>query len=269
MLPSSDEVEALVARAKACERSLGKLGSSQNIPGATKTEALAVAREWLRVSPQVRSSGICSAAQLSLLDQGMQGIVAKAATASRASALRKGLREFAAQAPHDVVIPLIQHAGNPRQVLARQVSAAFSGLSQEELAYIDEAARCVTVEAYRAAMIMLWASGVSRIHTAVVTKGFAAFNSALTLTQAKKTHPYSIVKGDLAIKSPPDLQRIADGPLLVIGMELFGYDLQVYQELARLLGQRNDSAHPGMASPKALDVAQFAAKLNQYVFQRL
>ncbi len=134
---------------------------------------------------------------------------------------------------------------------------------------MDEAARCVTVEAYRAAIIMLWAAAVARIHAAVEAKGFAAFNAAATTTQAKKVHPFSIVRSDLMVKSSPDLQRIADGVVLVVGMELFGYDLQVYQELSRLLGQRNDSAHPGMAIPKALDVEQFAAKLNQYVFQLL
>lgn len=269
MLPSSDVIEALVARAKSTEKQLGKLGSSQAIPSALKSEVGAIAREWLRSSPQLRASGVCGSSELGDLDVAMQELVVKAAGASRASALRKPLQSFVESAPSDVVVPLIQHAGSPRQVLARQVVAAFSGLSPEEAAYVDEASRCVTVEAYRASIIMLWAAGVSRIHAAIETKGFAAFNAAVAVTQSKKTHPFSIVRGDLSLKTSPDLQRIADGVILVVGMELFGYDMQVYQELNRLLGQRNDSAHPGMAVPKALDVEQFAEKLNQYVFQLL
>jgi hypothetical protein len=269
MLPSSDAIEALTFRAKAAEKALGKHGTSQSFPATLKVDVSEIAREWLRVSPAIRAAGICVPAQIALLDAQMQEIITKAASASRASALRKPLRDFLDVAPKEVVVPLIQHAGSPRQVLARQVSAAFTGLAAEETAYVDEAARCVTVEAYRAAIIMLWASGVSRIHSATETKGYAAFNAALAVTQTKKTHPFGIVRGDLTLKTSPDLQRVADGVLLVIGMELFGYDLQVYQELNRLLGQRNDSAHPGMAVPKALDVEQFASKLNQYVFQRL
>jgi hypothetical protein len=269
MLPSSDAIEALVLRAKATEKALGKRGTSQRLPATLKCEVSAIAREWLQHSPAIRAAGICAGAQLTFLDAGMQDIVVKAAGASRASALRKPLRGFLDVAPKEVVVPLIQHAGSPRQVLARQIVGVFTGLAVEETAYIEEASRCVTVEAYRAATIMLWAAGVSRIHSAIETKGFAAFNAALATTQSKKTHPYSIVKGDLTLKSAPDLQRIADGVILVVGMELFGYDLQVYQELSRLLGQRNDSAHPGMATPKALDVEHFASKLNQYVFQIL
>lgn len=269
MLPSSDAIEALASRAKAAERGLGKLGSSQRIPATLKQEVLEIAREWLRSSPPLRASGTCGVSQVASLDGAMQEIIAKAGNASRASALRKPLKSFCDAIPTDIIVPLIQHAGSPRQVLSRQVSAAFAGLSPEETAYVDEAARCVTVEAYRAAIIMLWAAGVSRIHAAVETRGFAAFNAAVAITQTKKTHPFTIVRGDLTLKSSPDLQRIADGVVLVVGMELFSYDLQVYQELSRLLGQRNDSAHPGMAVPKALDVEQYAVKLNQYVFQMI
>jgi hypothetical protein len=269
MLPSSDAIEALVLRAKAAERALGKHGTSQRIPIPLKSEVASIAREWLQLSPAIRAVGICAPAQLSTLDAGMQDIITKAAGESRASALRKPVGSFVAIAPKEVVVPLIQHAGSPRQVLARQIVGVFTGLTVEENAYIEEAARCVTVEAYRAAMIMLWAAGVSRIHSAIEIKGFAAFNAALAVTQTKKTHPYSIARGDLTLKSAADLQRTADGVLLVVGMELFGYDLQVYQELGRLLGQRNDSAHPGMSIPKALDVEQFASKLNQYIFQVL
>jgi hypothetical protein len=269
MLPSSDAIEALTHRAKQADRTLVKHGAKQSIPAAVKAEVAEIAREWLRVSPLIRAAGICSPAHISSLDSEMQGIITKTAGDSRATALRRSLKEFLAVAPKEIVVPLIQHAGSPKQVLARQVEGAFTNLSPEETAYVGEAARCVTVDANRAAIIMLWAAGISRVHSAVETKGFAAFNAAVAVTQSKKQHPYSIVKGDVTLKTSPDLQRVADGVVLVVGMELFGYDLQVYQELNRLLGQRNDSAHPGMAAPKALDVEQFAAKLDQYVFQRL
>ncbi|MGH7519071.1 MAG: hypothetical protein ACREOC_16675 [Gemmatimonadales bacterium] len=128
----------------------------------------------------------------------------------------------------------------------------------------------MTVQAYRAAIIMMWAAGVARLHAAIEARGFTAFNTAVDATVAKKkVHPFNIVKADAKVSSAPELQRTADAVLLVVGMDLFAYDLQVYQELARLLGQRNDSAHPGEAQPTGLDVQQFATKLNDYLFARV
>jgi hypothetical protein len=49
-------------------------------------------------------------------------------------------------------------------------------------------------------------------------------------------------------------------------MELWKYDLQVFEELDRLLGIRNSAAHPGMLKPTALDVQQYASKLGTYIF---
>lgn len=92
---------------------------------------------------------------------------------------------------------------------------------------------------------MSWTAAIARFHSAITLKSFAAFNAAVDAAIAKKGQPFN---------------RIKDG-------ELFGYDLQIYQELDRLLGTRNDSAHPGMAQPGVLDVQQFANKVNSHVFQ--
>ena len=43
-------------------------------------------------------------------------------------------------------------------------------------------------------------------------------------------------------------------------------DLQAFQDLERLLGIRNNAAHPGTATPGRLDVQHFANKLAERVF---
>ena len=58
--------------------------------------------------------------------------------------------------------------------------------------------------------------------------------------------------------------RIFD--IIVVGMILWGYDLQTAEQLERLLGIRNSAAHPGMLQPGAIDVQQFATSVGQYVF---
>jgi len=71
------------------------------------------------------------------------------------------------------------------------------------------------------------------------------------------------------ITSLPELQQLRDFDLLVVGMELWRYDLQAFQDLERLLGVRNGAAHPGTATPGILDVEHFATKLAQRVFSTI
>lgn len=268
MLPSSDDLEALHARAREAIATLKKLGAAEVTKAETKEVLAGIAREWLRLSPSLRLATVCETTVLEGFDADMQGLLNASTTRARASALRKWLERFSLDAVDRVIVPLIQFEGSPRQVAARQIQAAFpQSLEPEETAYVEEASRCVTVQAFRAAMIMLWAAGIARLHTAVINRGFNAFNAAVDSCISKKGAPYNKVKDGTKIASLPELQRSRDADILVVGLELFGYDLQAYQELDRLLGTRNDAAHPGQFQPNALDVQQFAQKLSQHVFQ--
>jgi len=270
MLPRSDDLEAFHARAKRVAGGLRKLRSAEVTKVEMKRELAAVAREWLRVSPRIRDAGICVAERLDAYDQNMKELLTSTTARARASALSAKLSPFVAGAFDDVVVPIIKFEGSPKQVASRQIQGAFSaGLSTEEVAYVEEAARCVTVQCFRAALIMLWAAAIAHLHAAVVKRGFDAYNGAVSTIVLKKGAPFTRVKEGAKISSLPELQRSRDADLLVVGMELFAYDLQVFQELDRLLGTRNDAAHPGMGQPTALDVQQFATKLASLVFDRI
>src|SRR5206468_9134209 len=65
----------------------------------------------------------------------------------------------------------------------------------------------------------------------------------------RKGHPYTVVQRQEPIASLPELQHVADFVILVVGMDLWGYDRQAFAELAALLQTRNNAAHPGMATP--------------------
>lgn len=268
MLPRSDDIEALHARVKRLSADLKKLKSAEVTKAELKSELAATAREWLRLSPTFRDSGVCAPERLDAYDKDMQDVLTSTTARARASAYRTKLAPFELHIFDDVVVPLIKLEGSPRQVASRQVLLAFlgSGLTTEETTYIEEAARCVTVQSFRAALIMLWAASIARIHAAVIKRGFDAYNRAVDAVVGRKGAPFNRVKEGAKISSLPELQRSRDADLLVVGMELFKYDLQVFQELDRLLGIRNDAAHPGMAQPGALDVQQFATKLSTLVF---
>src|SRR6266571_306404 len=271
MLVSGDDLEALHARAKSALQTLRKSGNKELKRADLKTELASIARDWLRLSPGLRDAGVCSTEKLDEYDRTMQDLLTSTTARARASALASKLRVFVDGAFDAVVVPLIKYQGSPRQVAARQAAAAFakSTLTPEERTYIDESARCVTVQCYRAAIIMLWAAGIAILHAAVTKGGFDAYNAAGDATSSRKGAPFNRIKDSAKITSVPELQRSRDADLITVGMELFGYDLQIFQELDRLLGTRNDSAHPGMAHPGALDVQQYATKLASLIFDRV
>jgi hypothetical protein len=268
MLPKSEELEALWAIAKKLEADLKKIKNAEITQQGLKNRLAACAREWLRVSPSIHAAGICNAETLNTYDRAMSEVLNSTGSRSRASAVRKKLEPFVAGATDSIVIPVIQHEGSPRQVAARQILETLQPvLSDDEVGYVEEAARCVTVQAHRAALIMLWAAAIARVHGAVTRIGFDAYNKAIDVIAPRKGQPFSRVNVNSKLNSLAELQCARDADILVVGMELFGYDLQVFQELDRLLGARNDAAHPGMASPGALDVQQFATKLRALVFE--
>lgn len=270
MLPNSDELEVLYRRAKNLANSLGRMRGAELKNQDLKDELVDISRTWLRISPAIREADCCKSDVLTRFDAGMAELLSSSAARARASALKKRLDPFVESFVDAVIVPIIQVEGSPRQVAARQVEEAFEGVvSPEEAAYIAEAARCVTVECHRAAIIMLWAAGVARVHRAVMNRGFDTYNHAVDSMANKKGAPFSRVKLSAKITSLPELQRSRDADLLVVGMNLFEYDLQCYQELDRLLGIRNDCAHPGMSHPGALDVQQFASKLRVSLFDRI
>ena len=270
MLPKSDELEELYIRAKKMCGTLGRRKTAEVTQQEVKDDLAAIARDWLRVSPVIRDAGCCKNEVLAQFDKQMTELLSSATQRARASTLKNKLKPFVDSLVDIVIVPVIQVEGSPRQVAARQVREALDGaLTQDESIYVSEAARCVTVECYRAAIIMLWAAAVARIHATIMNQGFDQFNKAVDVVTAKTKQPYKRINSGAKITSLPELQKSRDSDLLIVGMEFFAYDLQCYQELERLLGQRNDCAHPGMNSPSTLDVQQFASKLRRLVFDRI
>ena len=270
MLPSSDSLETLLEKAKELSKALTRLRGAEVTRRDLKESLASLAREWLRCSSSLKEAGCCQPDAIATFDSAMGDLLAGTGTRARASALKKKLDIFCGSLLDNVVVPLIQIEGSPRHVAARQIQDTFAGqLTPEESTYVEEAARCLTVQCFRAAIIMLWAAAIARLHGAVVKRGFDSFNKAVDVTVARKGAPFNKAKDSAKLSSLPELQRSKDSDLLIIGMELFNLDLQAYQELDRLLGIRNDCAHPGMNQPGALDVQQFASKLRTYVFNHV
>jgi len=268
MLPQSEDLEGWHERVRGVAAQLAQLRGAE----VTRSELIAalaeLSREWLRFSTRLRNADTLDKSKLEAFDTCMSDVLKATRARTRSSAYLKRIQQVQGEFLDAVVVPLIKYEGSPTQVAGRQLQAAFTAdLSSEEQAYVEEASRCVGVRCYRAAIIMLWAAAIARMHRAVENVGFAVFNAAWTAAAAKKGSPYSRATKAGSITSLPELQRMRDFDLLVIGLELWGYDMPTFEELERALGTRNGAAHPGMLQPGALDVQQFATKLNSYVFE--
>ena len=266
-IPDSDNLEQFHERVRNLNEQLAKLEGAEVTRAEIITELSDVSKQWLKISTALAEIGICDSEILQKIDNATKDILQSTTTRARASAYRKKLALLLSPFISSIIVPVIKYEGSPIQVSARQIREIFNAhvISDEE-GYLDEASRCVTVRCFRAAIIMLWTAATSRFHRSIENMGFSAYNTAYATTLTKTGSPFNKVSKGATISSLPELQRVRDFDLLVVGMELWKYDLQTYEELDRLLGTRNTYAHPGMATPTILDVQQFASKVDSFVF---
>jgi hypothetical protein len=269
MDPTSEELEAFYDRLKYIDGKLDKLGSKEIKRSDTIRELYELARDWLRVCSALRTYDWVAAELLNSFDVQMIELQHATECRTRASAYRKIVAPLLSQFFEWVIVPAIRFEASPAQVASRDLMNILSGqITPVEITYIDEASRCLTLRCHRAAIIMLWAAAMARFHSAIEQIGYDKYNLALVSTVSKKISPFKNAY-NTPISSLAELQKIRDFDILVLGMELWKYDYQTFEEQERLLGTRNNAAHPGMSNPNALDVLQFARKLNDFIFKKI
>jgi len=264
--PSSDQLESFLERLNDLDRALSKLKGAEVRKAETVAEIKSASKDWLRISEALRVVEALPHENLNFIDSHLKDLFQSTNARTRASAYQKKLAPVISSFTERVVIPVIRFEGSPSQVASRQILGEFVGkVSPDEQTYLEEAARCLASRCNRAAIILLWAAAMARLHQAIEKVGFNAYNTALDQATRKKGSPFNRVS-KTPVASLPELQRCRDFDLIVVGMELWKYDLQVFEEPDRLLGIRNSAAHPGMLKPSALDVQQYASKVSSYVF---
>lgn len=268
MTPTSEELEALLDR---IGNAYSDLGSNHNFARVEQSNTVAeIARDWLRLSAALKETTDGLLPSVEKFDALMTDVLKASKQRTRTSAFRKMLEPAKVALMDAIVVPLMRHEGSPAQSAARQLEGLFNGfVSSEEAQYIAEAARCSAVRCQRAAIVMLWAAAIARFHAEIQNVGFAAYNAAAGATVKKKGSPFNRVTGNLNITSLADLQLGRDFDIITIGMELWGYDSQTYDELNRCLNIRNSAAHPGSFEPTSLDVRQFAEKMKLHVLEKV
>ena len=264
MTPTSDELQDFLDRVLKAYSSLGPHRNFATTNAVAKL--ISLAKDWLGISPAIKETAQGFLPTLDKFDDAMAAILRSSQQRTRANVYRTHLSFFKDAFSDDVLVPFMKYEGSPSQSSARQLEATFGGLiSLEESAYISEAAKCLASRCNRAAIVMLWAAAVARLHAAVGYAGFAAYNSAIAATISKKSHPFNRIQST-NVAGLADLQLRSDFDILVVGIEMWGYDSQTFSELSGCLNVRNNAAHPGSFEPTSLDIRQFADKLKKYVF---
>ncbi len=242
MMPSSDQLEAFFERLQSISRELSDLKGAEVRNAETIAEIKALSKEWLRFSESLRSAQALSLESLNLVDAPLKAALQSTNVRTRSSTYLKRLEPVLSSFTDRIVVPVIRLEGSPSQVASRQLVSELAGkVSPDEQNYIEEAARCLASRCNRAAIILLWASAMARFHGAIENR-IHSYNAALDHVLQKKVPPFNKVS-KTPIASLPELQKCRDFDLIVIGMELWKYDLQVFEELDRLLGIRNSAAH--------------------------
>jgi ParB family chromosome partitioning protein len=117
--------------------------------------------------------------------------------------------------------------------------------SSEEMEYISEALRCVENRCFKAATLMIWATGISRL-LSYIEKDIADFNSSIGLMKSKKNRLYNhFVKDCKADFSSIEDLRFNNDMLLVsyFFFKKFITDTQ-FNKLKGHHDSRNSCAHP-------------------------
>jgi hypothetical protein len=125
----------------------------------------------------------------------------------------------------------------------------------DEREYIEEALKCLDVEAYRGAILMGWAACVDNLYRKIEQAGLGAFHQACA----------QFMKNPRVVRTRNDLEYYKDSDVLQAAERMGLYDRNVRAALKRQLDLRNRSGHPGEVKPQVHVANAFFEEIIQYV----
>jgi hypothetical protein len=122
--------------------------------------------------------------------------------------------------------------------------------------YIDEAIKCLSINALRASVVFLWAGAVKTIRDSVMSCGGSAVNTSLSKHDPKARQ----------ITRVDDLVYIKESTLILVAQDLGIYDKNERGVLEDCLELRNKCGHPGKYKIGPKKVSSFIEDLVGIVF---
>ncbi|WP_024461026.1 hypothetical protein [Marinimicrobium sp. LS-A18] len=123
--------------------------------------------------------------------------------------------------------------------------------------YLNEAVKCLQVNAIRASVVFLWSGAVKKIRDDVFACGAGSVNTALAKFDPKAK----------PIKKLDDLVLVKESTLLLVSQELGLFDKNQRSVLEDCLNLRNKCGHPGKYKAGPKKVSSFIEDLVSVVFK--
>jgi hypothetical protein len=157
--------------------------------------------------------------------------------------------------------------GSFTTVSGLSIAPYIEGLPVDEGDYLDEAQRCLSVEALRGCIVLGWCATISRIHQKIEQVGFPVFNKATEEMSAKTIGRFKPYNKKFSIDSVSELQRVFDTELLWVLEYLGLIDSNQHQRLRHCFDLRNHSAHPGLAPITGENLYSFFSDITKIVLK--
>lgn len=123
--------------------------------------------------------------------------------------------------------------------------------------YVEEAIRCLSVDALRAATVFLWAGAIRTLHQAAWAEGATSVNAAIGTHDAKAR----------AVKKLDDFAYIKDATFLKAAFDLGLIDKAERGTLEEALDLRNKCSHPTKYRPRINKARSFIEDVVGIVFK--
>jgi hypothetical protein len=147
------------------------------------------------------------------------------------------------------------------------IAPYVDGLSVAEGDYLDEAQRCLSVEALRGCIVLGWCAMIARIHEKVAEIGYNRFSKAAEEMAALTTGRFKAFNKKLPVDSASELQRVFDTDILFVLEYLELIDSNQHSRLRHCFDMRNHSAHPGQAPITGENLYSFFSDITQIVLK--
>jgi len=147
------------------------------------------------------------------------------------------------------------------------IAPYIEGLPVAEGDYLDEAQRCLSVEALRGCIVLGWCATIARIHEKIADMGYDKFTKATEEMAAKTTGRFKAFNKKLAVDSASELQRVFDTDILFVLEYLEFIDSNQHSRLRHCFDMRNHSAHPGQAPITGENLYSFFSDITQIVLK--
>ena len=147
------------------------------------------------------------------------------------------------------------------------IAPYIEGLTSDEGEYLDEAQRCLTVNALRACVVLGWCATIARIHKKIEEIGYDKFSQATVEMAGKTTGRFKFFTKKHSIQSKSELQTVFDTDLLWVLEYLELIDNNQHQRLRHCFEFRNNSAHPGLAPIKGPNLYSFYSDISEIILK--